>query len=414
MRWWLVWLVAGCGRIGFDPGTPVRTEIDAPTTFTGPRADPQQLPLANGQPESATAPAASLAAGDSYVDPVTGVRIWKLTDATSPATNLAARSERQSGGAQVSAAWSDTRHTIYVVIDEGAGLGGRYLIDLERGLGIGNARRLGPGGEDSLAFTTDPVNPQRALIADDQARLHLVDTATGATLDPTPFPLTDVYTLPSVSAGGRVVVAQSLDTGYLTLDTATNQEARLVTGADHVPAIDHEGLFITPAISELSQLWRIGDATTTDWKPPTGDFQAAVGVSGGFVSVDVDTGGDMTFYFSDPTTRTHQVFGSYGAYDAVILASQWIQTDVPLTAQWVLYTTTEQGFDQGTRLDDAIGLLQLDGELRLLLHHYGPNNPGYYEQPRASLSPDGRMVVFTSTMGTGRTDVYAAEVPLSP
>jgi hypothetical protein len=414
VRSWIV-VLAGCGRIGFDPGSIEPPPTDAITTFTGPQADPLLLPLASGQREATTAPGATLAANESYVDPASGVRVWKLTDAQFPVANVAARVDRERGGAQVSAAWDGDNHTVSLVVDDGVpGLARRFLIDVRREVGIGDKRETSfEGGEDMVAFTTDPVNPRIAFMGDGGSRLHRVDTVTNAQIDSPPFPLADVYTLPNVSAGGRVIVAQSRNTGYLALDTATGIVDVLETGGDQLAAVDHGGRFVTQVTSGTSRLWRIGEASTVDWTLPTGGFQTATGVTGGFVSVDIDTGGGMAFYFSNPVTRTHRELGNYGNYDSVILSSQWIQTDVDVEKQWILYTTTEQNFDTTTRLDDAIGFLQLTGDLRFLTHHYGPDDPSYYQAPRASLSPDGRMVVFTSTMGTGRTDVYVAEVPLS-
>ncbi len=408
-------MLVGCGRVGFDPTSPpLPPPDDAVTTFTGPKADPTQLPPATGQTEGPAPPAATLIAGASYRDPISGVRIWKLTDASSPEANTDARTERELGGAQVSAAFDGETHTVAVVLQV-AGMDKRFLIDLRRGAGILTAHVLvTQGGEDLMAFTADPTTPRVMFAGDGGSQLHKIDTATNTMIDVAPFPIADIYTLPNVTAAARVVVAQSNNSGFVAVNTTTGAVDLLPTGGSEVPVVDHDGLFVTTQVSGASTLWRIGELTTAQWQPPTGDFQASTGVTGGFVSVDVDTGGDMAFYFSNPLTRTHQKFSSYGGYDAVRLASQWIQTDVPVDQQWILYATDERGFAPPGRLDDAIGFLRLDGDLRFLLHHYSPDDATYYQALRACLSPDGRLVVFTSTMGTGRTDVYAAEVPLSP
>lgn len=412
------WIVlVGCGRVGFDPSSPpLPPPDDAITTFTGPHADPTMLPLATGQTETPNPPAASLSAGESYVDPISGIRIWKLTDASSPEANTDARTERELGGAQVSAAFDGDTHTVAVVLQV-SGQGKRFLIDLRRGTGIVTTRALvTQGGEDTMSFTADPTTPRVLFAGDGGSRLHRIDTATNTKVDVAPFPIADVYALPNVTAAARVVVAQNVNSGFVALNTTTGAIDVLPTGGSEIPTVDHDGLFLTTAVSGPSTLWRIGETSTTEWIPPTGDFQASTGVSGGFVAVDVDTGNGMAFYFSDPLTRTHRKFGDYGGYDDVHLSSQWIQTDVAVDQQWVLYTTAEQGFPGFSALDDAIGFLQLTGELRFLAHHYAANSPSYYRAPRACLSPDGRMVVFTSPMGpeTNRTDVYVAEVPLSP
>ena len=302
------------------------------------------------------------------------------------------------------------------VVLEVGNQGRRYLIDVEHDVGIKGTRELLlQGGEDTMAFTADPTEPRLLFAGDIDGRLHRVDSATNTVIDRAPFPVADVYTLPSVAAAARVVVAQSTKTGFVAINTTTRTIDELPTGGEQIPTVDHDGLFLVTKTSDSSLLWRIGEASTSQFTPPTGDFQASTGVLGGFVAVDVDTGaGDMEFWYSEPLFRRHTQFGSYGGYDSVQLASQWIQTDVPVDQQWVLYTVAERGFSPPGRLDDAIGFLRLDGDLRFLAHHHAPDNAGYYDSPRAGMSPDGRMVVFTSTMGTNRTDVYLAQVPLSP
>jgi hypothetical protein len=411
---WLVVLV-GCGRIGFDPEAtpPLPPPDDAVTEFPGAHADPSLLPPATGQTEAATAPGAALDAKDSYTDPVSGVRVWKLTSDSFPVANIGAYSDREYAGAVVSAAYLDDKHTIVVELDLGGGVRRRHLIELQRTQGVSADQTLTvQGAEDAIAFTADPTDPRVLFTTDSGNRLHRIDTTTNTVEDGTLFPIADVSSTPSLSAAGRTLLARTPG-GLVALNTITGERSA-IAASNAIHALDHDGLFaLERNASGPGQLWRIGEASTSGWLPPTGDFAAAVGVSGGFVAIDVDSGPPMELYFSDPLTRTHSRFGTVPGYDSVALASQWIQTDVPTDQQWVLYATFEQGFPMTGPLDDAVGFLRLDGEFRFLLHHYGPDNAGFYELPRASLSPDGRIVVFTSTMGTNRTDVYAAEVPLS-
>lgn len=66
---------------------------------------------------------------------------------------------------------------------------------------------------------------------------------------------------------------------------------------------------------------------------------------------------------------------------------------------------------------DGLGFYKLDGtDVRFLAHHYSYNPSGdYYTSPRATISPCGRLVVYTSNLhnGTGPHYVLTAEVPLT-
>ena len=64
---------------------------------------------------------------------------------------------------------------------------------------------------------------------------------------------------------------------------------------------------------------------------------------------------------------------------------------------------------------DAIALLRLDGsEARLVAHHYSLDAERQYQaMPKATISPDGKLIIFSSNMNDrdGRVDVFAFEVP---
>ena len=66
-----------------------------------------------------------------------------------------------------------------------------------------------------------------------------------------------------------------------------------------------------------------------------------------------------------------------------------------------------------SNIHDAIAFIRVDGsELRLVAHAYSLAS-SYWTTPRATVSPDGLVVMWTSDMGVsgGRGDVFAAEVP---
>ena len=65
---------------------------------------------------------------------------------------------------------------------------------------------------------------------------------------------------------------------------------------------------------------------------------------------------------------------------------------------------------------DAIALMRLDGsDARLVAHHYSLDAERQYDaMPKATISPDGKLIIFSSNMNDsdGRVDVFAVEIPL--
>src|SRR2546430_1218340 len=89
-----------CGRDGAGPpsGPPA-----------GARPDPTLLPVASKQaPETAAYRALAVAsqpAGFSYNDPVTGVKVWKVTSSSVPAPNTGAGHDYADGGNRATIGW---------------------------------------------------------------------------------------------------------------------------------------------------------------------------------------------------------------------------------------------------------------------------------------------------------------------
>src|SRR5262245_26824011 len=81
-------------------------ELVSPPPPTDGIPDPTLLPQATGQAPDLTAYGnmnmPSQPAGYSYNDPVTGVKVWKVTSPTVPASNTGAGHDYAEGGAQVS------------------------------------------------------------------------------------------------------------------------------------------------------------------------------------------------------------------------------------------------------------------------------------------------------------------------
>src|SRR6266853_1424390 len=99
-------------------------------------------------------------------------------------------------------------------------------------------------------------------------------------------------------------------------------------------------------------------------------------------------------------------------------AGNWIQSDAEvggnLSRQWSYLTGTGvQPWSSLLLWNQAIGVQRADGsDQRLLLHHYSVGIT-YWDSPWGTPSPDGKVVIFNSNMnGSGRYDLFVAEVPL--
>ena len=81
--------------------------------------------------------------------------------------------------------------------------------------------------------------------------------------------------------------------------------------------------------------------------------------------------------------------------------------------RWVLASAYNGGSER--LLHEGVGFWQISdvtaSNWRLLAHHYSAGNKrDYYTQPHATMSPDGKVVMWGSEMNvvTGRMDVFIA------
>ena len=140
----------------------------------------------------------------------------------------------------------------------------------------------------------------------------------------------------------------------------------------------------------------------------------------------------MPIWHVDPTTSAlhEMIFDIPGYAPDGHWSGSWIQSDAELPGgdlgkQWVLrssYDWTFVGTGVAT-IKQGIGFYRADGsDARFLAHNYtsvwggdpGGTDSAYWSLPRATTSPDGKIVIFgTNMLASGRYDVFAAEVPIS-
>src|SRR6266567_699226 len=128
------------------------------------------LPVASGQAPNVTAYAAlnvvGQPAGFSYADPVTGVRVWKVTSSSVPTANSHAGHDYSDGPNEVSLGWGPNSNTHTILIGAPQGSQKYYLVDFTRGIGFTNYRRLSvqPSHDLGVTFSNLASQPQIAYI----------------------------------------------------------------------------------------------------------------------------------------------------------------------------------------------------------------------------------------------------------
>src|SRR5207244_3650576 len=130
--------------------------------------DPTLLPIARtSQAPLTTAYDAlnvpAIAAGGSYLDPTTGVKVYKITSATFPTLSANWGHDYAEGGDEVSLPYNGTTRAVLVH-------GGAYwLVDFTPGVGVGNGRQLtgtfAPVQDQAFAFSTNPATPWYAYVS---------------------------------------------------------------------------------------------------------------------------------------------------------------------------------------------------------------------------------------------------------
>ena len=123
-------------------------------------ANSSSPPRATGQHPAAGTYGRSLAAGQTYVDPLTGVTVLKLTDAATPSANSGMYHGYSEGGPMISQPWTGSDGETYYT----AVVGG-WLVDIKySSLQPTNWRHVSYWGEIGFAFSLNPATPRIAYV----------------------------------------------------------------------------------------------------------------------------------------------------------------------------------------------------------------------------------------------------------
>jgi hypothetical protein len=389
-----------------------------PPPPTSGKADPTLLPPAAGQSIPNTTPA--VAGGESYLDPVSGVRVWRATSENYPcAGNTGFRYHDYGDTNQISHEWGDGYQTILIRT-----CGEYHLVDFKRGVGFTNWRKFAPGAQPdsdlSFIFSSNPATPRIAYVINNGSLIRY-NTATNQVENTGNFPKT--------AWGARAWLQGDINDIWFVANSASQTSSMAWNSQTNVSRektipnydechLENRGRYVLLINGGTGTVaWDLQTDIVRPFDPPTGRTFHMASPSGYFTSVDVDTGGGRTpYYRMDPATGTGVLIydnAQFGYdYTAFHHSGNWVYQEAPDERQWFLISTYGAN-TSGAFLKRAIGFMRLDGsDIRFLAHTYN-EIVDYFKLPRAMISPNGKLVVFDSEFrGAGGGDVYVVEVPV--
>ena len=393
--------------------------------------DPTLLPVAARQAPNLVAytalGVAARPAGFSYNDPVSGVKVWKVTSATTPAPNAGAGHDYADGANQVSRGWGANNNT-HTLLIRGAGMA-YYLVDFTRGAGFSNYRVLPPAAQPKqdlrFSFSSLVSQPRIAYVIND-GQLKRFNTATMQVENTGNFPLTTtLFGWLQQDKNDEWFVGLADQQTAFAWNSRTNQLFTHVESWLNEPRLERDGRYVI--LTNTQDIIRLWDLSTNTFGPQQSAAPAVfyhnANLRGQWISTDPNLSAPFAQDRYTPSggqiTRTQILAQSAGD---VHHAGNWIQSDAELggnlNRQWSFisgFNSRDPPWQSSLLWNEAIGVQRSDGsDQRLLLHHYSLEKPlDYWTLPFGMPSPDGKVVIFNSNMGgSGRYDLFIAEMPL--
>ena len=391
--------------------------------------DPTLLPQATPSQSPLTAlydllHVSGLAAGESYLDPSTGVTISRLTSATVPTTSANWGHDYAEGGDEISLPYRDSTRAVLVHGD-----GGYWLVDFTPGTGVSNGRPLtagfAPVHDQAFAFSTNPATPWYAYVSNGSAVRRLdIRTMTEAAGDGWPVAGEpeavwlqqsehDSLFVWMRGQSGPTVVGYEPATG--TLKTFTD------SGIDE-PRIDRAGRYVGLTMARPAEALYLWDwsADSIVWRT-SGDpgipFIHVASLAHRWYGVDWNQAPPYQYVVFDPVAQSATRLAGPANSGDEYGNGNWIQHPADLNDQWALFSHFEglaPPAGEGWLAPGGMVFVTANGERRLLGHPYTTISEAasYALASFVRLSSDGRYAMFTSDMhGSGRTDVFLVRVP---
>jgi hypothetical protein len=394
---------------------------------TGATADPTQLPAAAGQRPAAGTYGRTIAAGQTYVDPLTGVTVLKVTDASSPSANSGMDKGYSEGGPHISQPWTGTDGQTYYTLEVG-----NRLVDLRYGsLTLTNWRSVSMDGEIGLAFSLNPATPRIAYIVEDWGakRVSRYNTATNSVENTGRWPwvasaagqyltwlqnnLNDLWFVGMLNSNQTVVAFRPSDG----TQRAFTQSA---TGLSiDEPHIDRELPYVYLSTNDDSKQNVVGFLETGATRVPNNStYQSddhAAPLRGGVTGISHWQRNSNYFYdvASDRTVEfaaANNVVGYPGDWH---MAGQWVFDNGTGAGQWFVIDAWGSDASAAAIRTGMIGIVRMTPFSARLVAAHDSQPSSYESQPQTTISPDGKLVMWTSNMGgRSRTDVFLARMPV--
>jgi len=387
------------------------------TFIPGDTADPTKLPAATGQHPAAGTYGRSLAAGQTYVDPNSGVTVLKLTDASTPESNGGMYHGYSEGGPNISQPWIGTDSETYYT----AKVSG-WLVDIKIStLTPSNWRQVNYDGEIGIAFSLNPATPRIAYVINGK-RVDRYNTATNAIENTGQWPwniaaagtqtdwlqnnLNDAWFVVMLNSNHTVVGFRTSD-GF---ERAITQAASGV-GIDE-PHIDREFPYVylstdSPVQNKIVNLASGAYTNPNDTAGINGDDHAAP-LRGKVVA--------LVYYIPGVVAVSYQG----GVWPAVTTSPSDWSGDWHMAGQWVFnnpdeYFVIDQWADNGNYpiYQGMMGFVSMSGDMRII-GATDATGTSYTDggQPHPTLAPDGKLVMWVTNMnGSGRYDTFIARIP---
>lgn len=389
----------------------------------------------------------NLVIAGSYLDPRTSVKVYRITNNAFPGSGASYGHDYSEGNNEISLPHTGTTRTILLRQFGGSFNFGRWLVDFTPGSPptISNARQLtgilAPWSDIAFTFSSNPATPYYAYVASgDGSVIRRVDFRAGvmAEVSGGGWPVTgetqatwlhqsdlDAF-FTWMRFGSTVVVGYEPSSGTKkTVNVADLDEPRIDRGGRYV------GLTVVPAngLAGISVWdWGVNAAApaTIVWSEPYTNPSlnrpfAHVGSARRRwygVSWDLPEPAQFSRWIPDVVQSDTDIGGP--AIGRLIYGNcNWNQNPADLRDQWCLFHTYNNGVGlvpsgggTGWLAPGGMVFITENGQRRLLGHPY--NTLSIYERNTfAKSSPDGFYVIFTSDMnGSGRTDIFLAEVPV--
>ena len=307
---------------------------------------PEALPVSNRQaPRWESYTGGALAAGQSYQDPTTNARVWRVTSATVPASNGGMQHMYAAGPVQISRRLASGRHSVLFHSYSG----NFWLADVQAGSGVSNYRQLS-GPTDAyltVSFSLKPATP------------HIIYYFQGGTLvrfntltmqaEPNGFFPKQFPVL--AGASGRWLSHDKDDRWFVFMNGAASavyawnsetDQLRTWTVSMDEPHFDRDGQRVAVLDNAGTSFVRFWDLATDTKTASVAPVVHPAFVRGYFVSADPTN--DMEYYVAPgASTRVNTLDTDQHSNGIMHRGDQWIQTDAELgndlRKQWYLYSS---------------------------------------------------------------------------